>query len=202
MKKLLSVLTIAILLNGCRYINTTEPYVDAQAAPKLNIPEGLDEPNTSSTLALPEVQSKGVVSREANIVPPDMPIRTQQSEDSKKRIENHQGYAVLSVKTDVATAWQTMAQFKLENWSIKQSDEADCSIDLHYNDIDAREREKANFIKKMFTRDKYYTDYTGDFNLSCKQVGTVVEIKMAHKDGSAPKSFLADNVMNHLYGQF
>ena len=162
----------------------------------------MDEPNASSTLELPQVQSKGVISKEANIAPPDMPIRTQQSDDSKKSINNRDGYAVLSVKTDLATVWKIMNQLKLDNWSITQSDEDSCSVSLHYDDSEARARENANFIKKIFTRDKYYTDYSGDFSLSCKKVGTVIEIKMTQKDGTAPKSFLADSVMNYLYGQF
>jgi len=202
MNKILSVLIIALLLNGCRYINTKEAYVDAQQAPKLIIPEGLDEPNASSSLEVPEVNSKGVISRDVNIVPPDMPIRTQQSDDSKKSIKNRDGFAILSVKTEKAKAWKTMSQISLENWSVIQSDEESCSVGVHYDDVDARARENANFIKKIFTRDKYYTDYTGDFILSCKQVGRVIEIKLAKKDGAAVKSFLADSLMTKLYGQF
>jgi len=202
MKKLLSVLIIAFSLNGCRYINTTEPYVDAQKAPKLVIPENLDEPNSSSALEVPDANSKGVVSKEVNIVPPDMPIRTQQSDDTKKRISNRGGFAILSVKTDKATAWTIMNQLDLENWSIIQADKGTCSIVVNYNDVDARKREKVNFIKKIFTRNKDYIDYTGDFSLNCRLVGSVVEIKFSQKDGTAAKSFLADNVMTSLYGQF
>lgn len=202
MKKILSVLIIAFLLNGCRYINTTEPYVDAQKTPKLTIPEGLDDPNSSSSLEVPEANSKGVVSKESNIIPPDMPIRTQQSDDSTKRINNRDGFAILSVKTDTATAWTTINKLNIENWSITQSDKEACSVVVHYDDVDARKREKASFIKKIFTRDKFYTDYSGDFNLTCKQVGSIVEIKMSQQDGEVVKSFLADNVMTNLYGLF
>lgn len=202
MKKILSVLIIAFLLNGCRYINTTEAYVNAQETQKLIVPEGLDEPNASSSLEVPEVNSKGVVSRDVNIVPPDMPIRTQQSDDSKKSITSRDGFAILTVKTDLATAWETMSQISLENWSVKQSDEDECTVDIHYDDVDARARENANIIKRIFTRDKYYTDYSGDFILSCRQVGNVVEIKLVQKGDAVVKSFLADNLMTKLYGLF
>jgi len=202
MKKLIIVTLIAFSLNACRYVNTTEPYVQAHTSPKLTIPEGVDSPNSSSTLEIPEAAKKVEIYEKSKVRPPEMPIRTQQSEDGKKAIENDKGLAVLSVKTIVAEAWKAMNLLTIENWEIKSGDESQCTIVLHYSDKDARDREKSNFLKKIFTRNKYYTDYTGDFNLSCKQFGSRVKITFKQTDGNAAKSFLADNVMNKLYALF
>jgi uncharacterized lipoprotein len=198
MKKILSVLVMAFLLNGCRYINTKEPYVNAKESPELKIPEGVDEPNTTSTLAVPEAASQST-SEPIDSTPPDMPIRTKQTEDGNLRIENKEGYPVLTVNAEKDQVLKKMQSIALENWSVSNSNEEDCEVSLTYVDEDAEERKNQGFIKKIFTREEYYSDYSGIYNLNCVEKGSVVEVKFSKQDGTTAKSFLADSVMNKLF---
>lgn len=200
MKKTLLLIVAALLLNGCRYINTQEQYVNAKVSPELTIPEGVDTPNTTSTLNVPSATSQSV--SEFNSAPPDMPIRTIQSEDGSKRIENINGYPVLTIKSDEDNVWPKMLALEVENWSLSEKNEADCNISLTFSDQEAKERQESGFIKKIFTRKKYYSDYSGVYQLKCVGNGSVVEVKFSKQDGSAAKSFLADNIMNKLYDLF
>lgn len=200
MKKILLLIVVSLLLNGCRYINTQEPYVNAKVSPELIIPEGVDVPNTTSTLNIPSAASQSDF--EVDSAPPDMPIRTKQTDDGNKRIENKNGYPVLTVKSDKDKAWSKMSSLELENWTTAEQNEDDCNVYLTYVDQEAEERKNAGFIKKIFTRDKYYSDYSGIYQIECSVKGSVVEMKFSKQDGSPAKSFLADNIMNKLYDLF
>ena len=203
MKKLLLLTIVALFLNGCRYINTKERYVEATASPELTIPEGIDEPNSSSTLDVPEIGSEqAAVTINSNNAPPDMPLRTKQSDNGDLRIENINGFPVLKVKTDKLYMWEAMNNLEIENWTVAEADESTCVMALEYNDQSARERENANFIRKIFTRSKFYSDYSGIYNLTCSQTGSITEVTFTKKDGSAAISFLADSVMTNLFGLF
>ncbi len=201
MKKILLLMIVTLLLNGCRYINTQEQYVDAKVSPELAIPEGVDSPNTTSTLNVPKANAQDRVV-EIDSRPPDMPIRTRESEDQNKRIENVNAYPVLTVKSDKDKVWELMQSLSLENWAITGKDQAQCLIKLSYTDQDAKERENSGFIKKLFTREKYYTDYSGIFHLNCIEKGSIVEMKFSKEDGSSAKSILADSIMNKLFDLF
>jgi|GEM_PF-5227931 len=201
MKKLLLIITAALLLNGCRYINTEEKYVDAKESPVLTIPEGVDTPNSTATLNIPKAQSQEGVTDITNRTPPDMPIRTKQADDGKVRIENIAGFPVLTTQSTQDQVWQVMSKVTLDNWSVSNTDEEQCSVYLKYDDPAAREREESGAIKKFFTRAKYHSDYTGEYNLTCSNKGSVIEVKFSKNDGTTAKSFLADNVMNAIYDQ-
>ena len=201
MKKLLILTCIALFLNGCRYVNTEEKYVDAKVSPELAIPEGVDTPNTTSTLSVPKAKAE-TTAIEMDSTPPDMPIRTKQSEDGSKRIENKNGFPLLTVASDKDNAWDLMKSLNVENWSKSSEDKEDCSVVLTYADEDALDRANAGFFKKVFTRDKYYSDYSGGYKLACEVKGSVVEITFSKQDGTAAKTFLADNIMNKLYEKF
>ena len=200
MKKILLLLVAAFLLNGCRYVNTQEQYVNAKVSPELTIPEGVDKPNTTSTLNIPKAGSQKAA--EVSSAPPDMPIRTKQSEDGSKRIENKKGYPVLTIKSDKDNAWSKMLALEIESWSISEKNEDTCNVALTHVDQEAKGREDAGFIKKIFTREKYYSDYSGIYQLQCVVKGSVIDIKFSKQDGSAAKSFLADSIMNKLYDLF
>jgi uncharacterized lipoprotein len=202
MKKILLLIIVALLLNGCRYVDTREVYVDARAQDELEIPEGLDKPNSSSTLEIPEINENQKVSKSSKIAPPDMPIRTKQSEDGSVRIENEKGYPLLTAKVDKAAMLEAMQKVDLENWSITSVDEEACVIALTYVDQAAKERENANFIKKIFTRKKFYSDYSGVYQLICTPKNSVTQARFSKQNGDAAKSFIADNVMTKLYDVF
>ncbi len=199
MKKILLLAVITALLSSCKYIKTQEPYLKAKVSPELKIPEGVDKPNSTSTLSVPHAKEGNIFAKGSEISPPDMPIRTKQSEKGILRIESEKGYPILTVLKKQDEVWSAMSAIELENWAVKEKDSESCQVILNYNDQDAREREKAGFLKKIFTRDKFYTDYSGDFALTCSLSGKVMQVKFTKLDGSAAKSFLADNVMNKLY---
>ena len=98
--------------------------------------------------------------------------------------------------------WEAMNNLEIENWTQASADEESCIITLKYTDQEAEARKDANFIKKIFTRDRFYTDYTGIYKMTCSQTGNKTLVKFSKKDGTAAKTFLADNVMTHLYEQF
>lgn len=202
MKKILLLSIIALLLNGCRYINTKNYYLDAKESKPLAIPAGLDSPNASSELDVPKANSKNRLDVSAKSPPPEMPIRTKQSRKGDVRIENVEGYPVLSVKTEQVYMWQALTDLEIENWSAKNANKEDCKITLHYTDIEAEERKNAGFFKKLMTRDSLYSDYTGDYTLTCEKNGSLMTAKFANSDGSKAKTFLADNVMNALFDKF
>jgi uncharacterized lipoprotein len=199
MKKILLLAVITVLLSSCKYVKTQEPYLNAEVAPGLKIPDGVDKPNSTSTLAVPPAKGGEVFAKGADIFPPDMPIRTRQAEKGILRIENDNGYPLLTADQKQAVVWSAMTGLKLENWTNKDTDQEACKVVLSYSDQDALERKEAGFLKKIFTKDKYYKDYSGDFLLTCTQSGKVVKVKFAQIDGSAAKSFLSDNVMTKLY---
>jgi len=202
MKKILILLIMGLLLNGCRYVNTKQPYLDAKESKELIIPEGSDKPNAISTLDVPKARTQGNLSNLAKSPPPDMPIRTRQSNNGDVRIENIDGYPVLLVKTEVLHMFEAMSNIELENWSIESVDKDNCLVTLKYNDLDARDRENAGFFKRLITRENLYIDYTGNFKLSCKKQGSLVLAKFSKIDNTTAKPFLADNVMNTLYEKF
>jgi uncharacterized lipoprotein len=197
MKNLLIIALFAFLLNGCRYVNTQEAYPDAKASDQLDMPEGLDKPNSSSALEVPEVNSD--IANKNSVSPPDMPIRTQQSESGIIRIESIEGFAVLTIKAEKADVWEKLSQFELENWLVTETNEDTCTVSLKYNDQDARKREKTGFFKKIFSRKQYYSDYSGEYKFTCKQSSSINQIKFSSLDGSVAKSVVVDIAMNHLY---
>ncbi|VAW34625.1 hypothetical protein MNBD_GAMMA01-877, partial [hydrothermal vent metagenome] len=134
MKKLLLLSIVALFLNGCRYIKTEEPYLDAKTSTELKIPEGVDQPNTSSTLEVPKAGLQKDISEKPDTLPPDMPIRTKQSDSGGIRIENLAGFPVLTVQTDKDAMWQAMNSIELDNWSVASADEDSCILILKYND--------------------------------------------------------------------
>ena len=201
MKKVLLLLLIAFVLNGCRYIHKKDHYLDAKESKTLEIPAGLDKPLVSSELDIPRANSEGVNGNAKN-PPPDMPIRTKQSRKGDARIENQNGYAVLSVKTETAYMWEALNELSIENWTITDTNKENCVVDLKYNDIDARERENESFFKRMFTRSALFSDYTGQYKLSCEEKGSLVAVKFTKGDGTKPNSFLADSIMNELFDKF
>lgn len=202
MKKILLLTTVALLLNGCRYINTTDRYAEAQDSPNLIIPEGIDKPNSTATLDIPNASVDNTITEEVKNRPPDMVIRTKQSDNGGLRIENIDGYPALLVKTEKLFMWEAMKSLKLANWVEDSADEDNCTVTLRYIDQDALERKDAGFIKKMFTRDKFYTDYSGLYQIKCTQSKAITTAKFSKQDGSIAKTFLADSVMNSLYEQF
>ena len=201
MKNILSFLFIALFLNGCRFIDTREKYVDEKSAPPLTIPEGLDKPNSTSKLEIPDIQDKTDVTESSRIPPPDMPIRKKQSDDGLKRIDVLNGSPVLVAQVSKDKMWNAMNNLNLENWKITESDKNNCIVGLKYTDVDAEERKNANIIKRIFTRDGYYTDFSNFFLLECKESGKVMETTFKQKDGQRAKSFLVDAVMDNLYNQ-
>ena len=202
MKKLLLLALVALFLNGCRYINTTDPYVKAEKSPALKIPEGIDTPNSTSRLEVPEAENKKNITEKSNPAPPDMPIRIKQTDDGSSKISSEKGFPVLTVTTDKQSMWETLNSINLESWKITNSDENSCTVTLHYIDQAAIDRGNDGFFKKMFRRDKFYTDYSGDYKLVCEQIGAVIKAKFSKLDGSPAKSYLADNVMSNLYDSF
>ncbi len=201
MKKYILLIAALVLINGCRYINTKEKYIGAQESQSLTIPQGIDTPNASSTLEVPKVNSAQETSNTRS-KPPEMPFRTRQSESGGLKIVNENGYPVLTVKTEKTFIWEAMNNLEIENWSQETTDETSCLITLKYVDKAAQDRKKSNFIKKIFTRDKLYSDYSGLYDLSCSEDNNFINVKFAKHDGSIAKTFIADNVMNKLYEQF
>ena len=197
--RILLLLLVVVTVNGCRFIHLKEPYLDAQSAEKLQIPAGLDTPNTTSTLSVPSAESSSASVSDA---PPEMPIRKRQSESGILKIDNQDGYAVLTVATDKDVMFDVMADFELENWSVMDSDEDDCEVSLYYFDQAAKERSEAGFFKRMFSRGYFQSDYSGEYKLSCTQSGSLTSVKFSKADSDLPKSFLADTVMNNLYSVF
>lgn len=202
MKRILLLAVVALLLNGCRYINPKHPHLDAKESELLEIPEGLDKPDTTSELDVPKAKDTNSVGFIEQVPPPQMPIRTRQSKKGDVRIENVEGYPELSVKTEVEYMWEAIKSLNVENWAITNKNKDACQMTLDYTDADAEERENANFIKKLFTRKDFYTDFSGKYQLTCKQEGSLVKTKFAKIDGSKAQSHLADNVMNALFKKF
>lgn len=202
MKKIILIVLVALFVNGCRYVNTTEPYLSAKESKELTIPKGVDTPNSTSTLEIPVAKNEKDITENSNPAPPDMPIRTKQSENGDLKISNEKGYPVLTVKTDKDSMWQAMNNLSMEEWSIASTDQSNCLVTLKYIDKAASEREKDGFLKKLFRRDKSYSDYSGMYNLSCTQLGSITQTKFSTADGSQARTFIADDVMTNLYGQF
>lgn len=199
MKKLLVIITACLFINGCRYINTEEKYVDAKESPELIMPEGVDSPNTSATLNIPKPQSQDGLTQVVDRTPPDMPIRTKQADDGKIRIENIDGFPVLTVQSDQDKVWQAMSELDLENWTVSNKSEELCSVKLKYDDAAARDEKNKGAFKKFFTRKQYKTDFSGEYFLACSANGSVIKVKFTKSDGTVAKSYLADSVMNAVY---
>ena len=191
---------IAILLNGCRYVNTEEKYVYAKAGNELVIPEGVDHPNSSSTLDIPSADSTGEITGK-KIAPPEMPARVKQSDDGKIRIANQQGLPVIIAQMDKATLFDEIRSLKIKDWSVVSSDAENCQVKLNYTDSQAKERDSAGFLKKMLRRKVYYKDNSDNFNVSCIQDGKITQVHIVKTDGSVPKVMLADSFMYGLFKQ-
>lgn len=202
MKKLLLLSMLVFVLNGCRYVNTTEQYVEAQESNELIIPAGADKPNSTSTLEIPSVENKKTISENANPAPPDMPIRIKQSEKGDVKIANEGGYPVLTVKRDIDKMWEAMNSLSLEDWSIIDANKNLCVTTLKYDDSAARGRENDGFFKKIFRRDQYYNDYSGSYILTCNQSDNITQVKFSKSDGSQARTYLADSIMANLYSKF
>jgi len=185
MNRILILTLLAISLNGCRYVKTKETYLEAKDSPELKVPEGSSLPNSSALLEVPEATNKKEILEVPSSVPPEMPIRTKQNEDSTVKIENRKGYPVLVVKYTYEKVWEAIESIELENWSHESKDQNSCQVILKYNDMAAREREESGFLKKLFRRDRYYVDYSGLFKLNCSAKGSVTEVEFSKQIGRA-----------------
>jgi uncharacterized lipoprotein len=202
MKRILVLAVFWLFLNGCRYVNTKTPYLEAEESKPLEIPAGLDKPNMTQELEVPKAKTNNTTNVAKNIPPPEMPIRTKQSKKGDVRIENVEGYPELSVKTETEFMWQALNELVVENWTVKNANQDNCELILTYVDIEAQERENRGFIKKFFSRQSFYSDYSGDYKLTCKKTGSLVKTTFAKIDGTKAKSYLADSVMNALFAKF
>lgn len=202
MKRILVLAVFWLFLNGCRYVNTKTPYLEAKESKPLEIPAGLDKPNMTQELEVPKAKTNNTTNVAKNIPPPEMPIRTKQSKKGDVRIENVEGYPELSVKTETEFMWQALNELVVENWTVKNANQDNCELILTYVDIEAQERENRGFIKKFFSRQSFYSDYSGDYKLTCKKTGSLVKTTFAKIDGTKAKSYLADSVMNALFAKF
>lgn len=181
---------------GCSLFKEKHVYQEARELPPLQVPEGLDQPNPNSALAVPPVRGEGRLMTEVS--PPGMAFQVRQSESGRVLIESQNKLPVLIYFGDPETVEAVIEGLDLpEGWRIDS--QSGCSAQLYFADPKAQAVEKMGFFKRVFTREGRVADRSGQYRLQCQPSPGKVQLTMTDAEGSAPPALLVDVILGGIY---
>lgn len=193
-------LTVSLLfiISGCSRIIKEEPYLQAQQAPPLQKVDGLDLPQDTGQLAIPEVNDSFEPITLDTVRPPEMAFAKRRSSDENVVIIDADGVPTIELYND-KDAWQLMNTNLGDNWFVLESNEADCQMTLYYDDPINQAVKDQGFFKKLFTFESSYIDRSGQYVLTCLKLPQKQQIWIQTLDFEAPSAFVVDDLFNQLF---
>ncbi|KAA3641818.1 MAG: hypothetical protein DWP95_06045 [Proteobacteria bacterium] len=186
------------LLSGCGRMVKEEPYLQAEQVPPLKKVEGLDLPQDTGQLEIPEVSSNHQPITIDAVRPPEMAFAKRRSSDENVVIIDADGVPTMEIYNDI-DVWQLMNADFGEHWFIIESNEADCQVTLHYDDPINKTVEEQGFFKKLFTFESRYIDRSGQYVLTCLKLPKKQQIWIQTLDFKTPSAFVVDDLFSHLF---
>jgi len=184
---------------GCSLFKEKHVYQDAREMPPLKVPEGLDPPNPSAALAVPEVRHNGPLIQEVKA--PGMAFQVHQSESGKVLIESQNDLPVLTYFGSAQAVREALHAMELpEGWQVA-SESGECDAALKFTDPKAKAASELGFFKRVFTRQGRVIDRSGEYQLQCQSVPGKTTLTMRTAQGEAPPALLVDDILGGLYQQ-
>lgn len=186
------------LVSGCGRFVKEEPYLKAEQAVPLKKVDGLDLPQDTGQLAIPEVNSPYQPLSIDSVRPPEMAFAKRRSADENVVIIDADGVPTMELYNN-KDAWQLMNGDFGDNWFVIDTNEADCQITLHYDDPINKTVEDQGFFKKLFTFKSSYIDRSGQYVMTCLKLPQKQQIWVQTLDYEVPSAFVVDDLFNHLF---
>ncbi|MCW8870062.1 MAG: hypothetical protein OQK49_05100 [Proteobacteria bacterium] len=197
-KHILLTVSLLLTINGCSRIVKEEPYIHAEQTAPLKKVDGLDLPQDTGQLAIPEVNGNYEPITLDTIRPPEMAFAKRRSNDENVVIIDADGVPTIEIYND-KDAWQLMNGNLGDNWYIVDSNEADCQLTLYYDDPINQTVEDQGFFKKLFTFESNYIDRSGQYVLTCLKLPQKQQIWVQTLDYKSPSAFVVDDLFNQLF---
>lgn len=186
------------LLCSCGRLVKEEPYLDAQETQSLKQVDGLDLPQDTGQLSIPEINSNLQPLSIDSVRPPEMAFAKRRSADENVIIIDADGVPTVEIYND-KDAWQLMNGDLGEHWYIIDSNEDDCQLTLYYDDPINQTVEDQGFFKKLFTFKSSYIDRSGQYVLTCLKLPQKQQIWMQTMDFKAPSAFVVDDLFSRIF---
>ncbi|MCX7545542.1 hypothetical protein [Marinicella gelatinilytica] len=196
--KSLILLSLFILLSACGRMVKEEPYLEAQQVKPLQEVEGLDLPQDTGQLAIPDIKTDNQALTGIAVPPPEMAFAKRRSSDENVVIIDADGVPTMELFNN-KDAWQLMNGDFGEHWFIIDANEADCQVTLHYDDPINKMVDDQGFFKKLFTFKSRYIDRSGQYVLTCLKLPQKQQIWVQTLDFKAPSAFVVDDLFSHLF---
>lgn len=201
MKSKSQVILIASLLvitSGCSRIIKEEPYLQAEQKQPLKPVEGMDLPQHTGQLSIPEVKGSFEPITLDTVRPPEMAFAKRRSSDENVVIIDADGVPTIEIYNN-QDAWELMNGDLGQHWFIIESNEEDCQLTLHYDDPINTTVENQGFFKKLFTFESNYIDRSGQYVLTCLKLPQKQQIWLQTLDYKAPSAFVVDDLFSYIF---
>ncbi|MFV0543062.1 MAG: hypothetical protein ACK5L8_05150 [Marinicella pacifica] len=198
-RRSIMIIVILILLNNCGRFIKEEPYLEAEQTHALKAVDGLDLPQDTGQLAIPDIQNDTFKPLSIDSVrPPEMAFAKRRSADENVVIIDADGVPTMEIYND-KDAWQLMNEDLGAHWYALESNEEDCQITLYYDDPINQTVEDQGFFKKLFTFKSSYIDRSGQYVLTCLKLPQKQQIWVQTLDFKTPSAFVVDDLFNQLF---
>lgn len=197
-KHVIMTVGLMTLLSSCGRLVKEEPYLDAQETQSLKQVDGLDLPQDTGQLSIPEINSNLQPLSIDSVRPPEMAFAKRRSADENVIIIDADGVPTVEIYND-KDAWQLMNGDLGEHWYIIDSNEDDCQLTLYYDDPINQTVEDQGFFKKLFTFKSSYIDRSGQYVLTCLKLPQKQQIWLQTMDFKAPSAFVVDDLFSRIF---
>ncbi len=192
------IVSLLFIVSGCSRFIKEEPYLQAQQTEPLKKVDGLDLPQDTGQLSIPEIDRSFEPITLDSVKPPEMAFAKRRSADENVIIIDDDGVPTLELYND-KDAWQLMNGDLGDNWYAIEANEADCQVILYFDDPINQTVEDQGFFKRLFSFKSRYVDRSGQYVLTCLKLPQKQQIWMQTMDFKAPSAFVVDDLFNHLF---
>ena len=194
-------IVVVALCAGCSFSGEKEPvYASSDEVPPLQVPEGLDKPNTRSTFeipgySLPELAARGDESRPPEVLPSD------EAEKARSRIRFGPTGLYLEVDDTAASVWRRLGfAFDRGGMTVNEvlDDQRRFEVRFSHDPIDVSDRGWLGSLF-LFWKAPDYIDYSGTYLFEVqRETSDITRVAIFDGDGEVLPMGRAEFVLNRL----
>ena len=194
-------LVVVALCTGCSFSGEKDPvYASSEEVPPLQVPEGLDKPNTRSTFeipgySLPELAARGDESRPPEVLP------SEEAEKARSRIRFGPTGLYLEVDDTAASVWRRLGfAFDRGGMTVNEvlDDQRRFEVRFSHDPIDVSDRGWLGSLF-LFWKAPDYIDYSGTYLFEVqRETSDITRVAIFDGDGEVLPMGRAEFVLNRL----